>query len=77
MCTNINQHESLHVPSPPSQQRRAGVAAILRWKPNSKVEHDSKNNITTVEEFFQQSWVNQDGEAEILFMQRAKRAGDR
>lgn len=78
LSDNLNRHDSLHIPSPPYQKRRAAVAAIVRWRPYH--HHDKKshgNKATSLEEFFQQPWVNEQGEAEILFMQRATRDGDR
>lgn len=75
LCDNLNHHDSLHIPSPPHQKRRAAVAAILRWRPR---RHEGPSHkVTSLEEFFQQPWVDEQGEAEILFMQRATRDGDR
>jgi hypothetical protein len=70
-----------HIPSPPSQPRRACVALILRW--HSKQTHEKPLTTVdlpkTIDEFFQLPWVkdNVDGRPELLFMQRATRAGDR
>ncbi|KAI9273904.1 hypothetical protein EDC94DRAFT_510477, partial [Helicostylum pulchrum] len=81
LCSNLNRHEALHIPSPPHQKRRAAVAAILRWRRHrtdiEAVGGDKK--VTSLKEFFEQDWVKQDplGEAEILFMQRTTRVGDR
>ncbi|GAA5798612.1 hypothetical protein HPULCUR_004017 [Helicostylum pulchrum] len=81
LCSNLNRHEALHIPSPPHQKRRAAVAAILRWRRHrtdiEAVRGDKK--VTSLKEFFEQDWVKQDplGEAEILFMQRTTRVGDR
>lgn len=80
LCSNLNRHEALHIPSPPHQKRRAAVAAILRWRRHrTDIEVGSGNKVTSLKEFFEQDWVKQDplGDAEILFMQRATRTGDR
>jgi hypothetical protein len=79
LCTNLNQHDPLYIPSPPTQKRRAAVAAILRWKRHRTDIAIDTRKATTVQEFFDQPWVKQDeqGEAEILFMQRTTRVGDR
>lgn len=77
---NLSQHTHLHIPSPPTQKRRAAVAIILRWhtrKPTAIVHNNKK--VTSLQGFFEQPWVKEDksGHAEILFMQRAARVGDR
>ncbi|KAG2234420.1 hypothetical protein INT48_007168 [Thamnidium elegans] len=79
LCTNLNRHEALHIPSPPYQKRRAAVAAILRWRRHRTDIEVGGNEVTNLKDFFEQDWVKQDplGEAEILFMQRATRVGDR
>jgi hypothetical protein len=78
LCLNLNQHTHLHIPSPPTQKRRAAVAAILRWH-TTQDQCLQNNKVSSLEEFFEQSWVKEDkhGRAEILFMQRASRVGDR
>lgn len=76
----MNQYEALHIPSPPTQKRRAAVAAILRWKRHrTDIPTSPDSPVRTIKEFFNQPWVREDteGQAEILFMQRATRAGDR
>lgn len=79
LCFNLNQHSSIHIPSPPIQKRRAAVAAILRWRRHRTDIAVTNERITTIAEFFNQDWIRQDeqGEAEILFMQRTTRVGDR
>jgi hypothetical protein len=80
LCLNLSQHTHLHIPSPPTQKRRAAVAAILRWHSQDRsISLHQNKEITSLEEFFEQPWVKQDkhGHAEILFMQRASRVGDR
>ncbi|KAG2211721.1 hypothetical protein INT47_008818 [Mucor saturninus] len=75
LCFNLNQHDALHIPSPAQQKRRAAVAAIVRWK-TPQVCKTSAVSVRTLDEFFQQDWVC-DGEAEILYMKRTSRKGDR
>ncbi|RCH89106.1 hypothetical protein CU098_005606 [Rhizopus stolonifer] len=77
LVNNLHQHVPVHIPSPLEQPRRAAVVAILRWhcsraQPSQKVP-------TSIQAFFDQNWVKEDkeGYAEILFMQRTARAGDR
>lgn len=67
------QTKPLSFPAP----RRACVAAILRWRRGRTDIPVTKAN--SIEEFFEQPWVKEDdkGEAELLFMLRATRAGDR
>lgn len=75
LCYNLNAYQHLHIPSPSYQKRRAAVAAIIRChtvSPPSIV----RDQVTNLDEFFEQDWVKH-GKAEILFMQRASRAGDR
>ncbi|OBZ88024.1 Uncharacterized protein C14C4.10c [Choanephora cucurbitarum] len=76
LVTNLSQHQPIHIPSPPKQKRRGAVAAILRWHCPSRIVSNEK--IETIHDFLEQPWVNQsDGYAEILFMQRTARPGDR
>ncbi|KAI9483613.1 MAG: NUDIX hydrolase domain-like protein [Benjaminiella poitrasii] len=80
LCLNLNRHDHLHIPSPSYQKRRAAVAAILRWHSHDRqMTNVDYASIKTIEDFFEQSWVKKDkeGYAELLFMQRASRIGDR
>ncbi|KAI8967380.1 hypothetical protein BDF20DRAFT_232001 [Mycotypha africana] len=80
LCLNLHQYDHLHIASPPQQKRRAAVAAILRWhRGSTDIYIDNEKRIDTLEEFFEQPWVKEDvaGQAEILFMQRTARVGDR
>lgn len=73
-----------HVPNPASCKKRASVAVIIRVRPafqpapatnESLVDLDG-DTPATIDEFFDQEWVNE-GDAEVLFIKRAGRAGDR
>ncbi|KAI8643385.1 NUDIX hydrolase domain-like protein [Parasitella parasitica] len=75
LCYNLNAYEHHHIASPPYQKRRAAVAAILRCH-TANPSSISYYKATNLDEFFEQEWVKH-GKAEILFMQRASRAGDR
>lgn len=75
-----------HVPNPPACKKRASVAVIIRVRPafqTAEASGGTKHNdtrrdfvSTTIDEFFEQDWVSQ-GDAEVLFIKRAGRAGDR
>jgi hypothetical protein len=83
--TLIHLHESPypHVENPPSCKKRASVALIIRVRPHfnhpppeellldSSLPHADRLN-----EFFAQPWV-QHGDAEVIFIKRAARVGDR
>lgn len=63
--------------------RRACVAAIIRWKPYLEVNSSTAKQQQTGKlaaspmEFLNQPWVNDtQGEAEVLFIQRALHPGD-
>ena len=75
LCNNLIEHDALHIPAI-DDTRRAAVAAIIRWHKPDHVKAE-KQKIISVEAFFQQQWLYEGGRAEILFMQRTKRAGDR
>lgn len=62
-----------------SNVRRACVAAIIRWKPYMEVNSFAAKQqlAVTPMEFLNQPWVNDtQGEAELLFIQRALHPGD-
>lgn len=72
-----------HIPSTSTQPRRACVALILRWH-NKRPDLLSQTSSAayppkTLQEFFKLPWVKEDdqGHAELLFMQRATRNTDR
>lgn len=75
-----------HVPNPEGCKKRASVAVIIRVRPADSpvpAPNESVVNIDqsesppgSIDEFFSQQWVK-DGRAEVLFIKRAGRAGDR
>jgi 8-oxo-dGTP pyrophosphatase MutT (NUDIX family) len=84
---SIQRNPYPHVLNPPDCHKRASVALIIRVRPDytdavaltdnlydgdRKVESPPK----TLADFFAQSWVEK-GDAEILFIKRAGRVGDR
>ena len=74
------------VESPDNCKKRASVAVIIRIRPafepvpeaNESLVHLDTNQSppTSIDDFFGQKWV-QEGDAEVLFIKRAGRAGDR
>lgn len=75
------------LPSPPDLKKRASVALIIRLNPaysqwpsypkaSSEQPTHAKDDITRIEEFFNQPWV-QEADPEVLFIKRASRKGDR
>jgi 8-oxo-dGTP pyrophosphatase MutT (NUDIX family) len=85
---SIQRNPYPHVPNPPDCQKRASVALILRVRPDyadavalAALPSDQDGGeaefpLKTLVDFFAQSWV-QKGDAEILFIKRAGRVGDR
>lgn len=74
LCLALSQQEPYRVPTV-GTPRRGAVAAILRWHGPHEVSEGHKPR--SVKEFFEQDWLKEGGQAEILFMQRATRKGDR
>ncbi|KAL9101524.1 MAG: hypothetical protein Q9163_003220 [Psora crenata] len=81
----LNTNPSPHVPNPPTCQKRASVALVIRVRPASKHQaswdvQKCSSPTRPVEEcldcFFDQDWVK-NGDAEVLFIKRAARVGDR
>jgi 8-oxo-dGTP pyrophosphatase MutT (NUDIX family) len=64
------------LPTPPGTKKRASVALTIRIKPNYSHWPAEDSKAESLEDFFAQEWV-QHGEAEILFIKRASRKGDR
>lgn len=65
------------VPGPENVKKRASVALIIRINPN--YSHWPSRHIppaSDIDAFFEQEWV-QHGEAELIFIKRAARKGDR
>ena len=82
---DVHKHPCPHVPNPLGCRKRASVALIIRVRPTypdravcSPTETDFNEALfdDTLRSFFRQQWV-QRGDAEILFIRRAARAGDR
>lgn len=69
------------ISSPPNQQGRASVAICIRLVPSPNSiynEEKAEPPASSLEEFFEQKWVNEEGvKAEILYIRRAKNKGDR
>lgn len=76
-----------HVSNPPGCEKRASVALVLKVRPayadSAKLaaygagpESSQRTYPRNLGEFFDHDWV-QNGDAEILFIKRAGRAGDR
>ena len=82
---DLHRHSYPHVPNPPQCKKRASVALVLRIRPTyahrpdrSSIRRNDTSLPVTVQldNFFSQSWV-QNGDAEVLFIKRASRVGDR
>lgn len=74
-----------HVSNPPTCKKRASVALVIRIRPiyPHQAAYDYETTGSSIasfqsrlDNFFTQPWV-QNGEAEILFIKRAARTGDR
>ncbi|KAJ9200611.1 hypothetical protein DTO164E3_1369 [Paecilomyces variotii] len=85
VLVDLHQNPYPYVSNPPSCEKRASVALILRVRPNyhhwpesslSGAEDRSLSVTEQLDDFFSQSWV-QHGDPEVLFIKRASRAGDR
>ena len=64
------------LPTPPGTKKRASVALTIRIKPHYAHWPLEDSKAGTLEDFFAQDWVHH-GEAEVLFIKRASRKGDR
>lgn len=81
----IHQEYCPHIPNPEGCTKRAAVALVIRIRPTyphravydknqcSSLAHPFEKCLDT---FFSQEWV-QEGDAEVLFIKRASRVGDR
>lgn len=73
-----------HIENPDTCKKRASVALIIRVRPHfehspPKNSHTSEDNTSPeqrLDAFFNQEWV-QKGDAEVVFIKRAARQGDR
>ena len=83
--TDLHQNPYPHVSNPPSCNKRASVALVIRIRPSygQKAIYEFNESDAAVgsfdkrlENFFAQDWVQQ-GDPEILFIKRAARKGDR
>ena len=81
----IKNEDCPTIPNPPGCKKRASVALILRIRPEySHPAVYDKDRCSSVgqpfqeclDNFFSQEWV-QEGDAEVLFIKRAARVGDR
>ena len=81
----IHQEDCAHLPNPPECRKRAAVALVIRIRPthpHRPVYHkDQCSSVTQpfqecLDSFFSQEWVRK-GDAEVLFIKRAARIGDR
>lgn len=81
----IHHEDCPHVPNPPGCKKRAAVALIIRIRPTylqQAIYDKGQGSSATqsfqecLDSFFAQEWV-QEGDAEVLFIKRAARVGDR
>jgi hypothetical protein len=83
---DLNQNPYSQVENPETCKKRASVALVLRIRPNyshwpssSDAEQESQTDLPStehIERFFAQSWVRE-GDAEVIFIKRSARQGDR
>ncbi len=85
VLNTLSQFPYPHVPNPEGCKKRASVAVIIRIRPpfkpvpasTSVVDvQESETPATSINHFFSKQWV-QEGDAEVLFIKRAGRPGDR
>ena len=81
----IHEEDCPHVPNPPETKKRAAVALVIRVRPTyphqAIYDRSQCSSINLpfqecLDAFFSQEWVQQ-GDAEVLFIKRAARVGDR
>ena len=81
----IHGEDCPHVPNPPETKKRAAVALVIRVRPTyphqAIYDRSHCSSVTLpfqgcLDAFFSQEWVQQ-GDAEVLFIKRAARIGDR
>jgi hypothetical protein len=82
---DLNQNPYSHVENPETCKKRASVALVLRIRPHynhwpsSEAERAIPPELPPadyLERFFAQPWVRE-GDAEVIFIKRAARQGDR
>ena len=76
LLTSLTRQNYRTLDSPPSCQKRASVALIIRIKPSYAHWPSSTSKATDLDAFFTQEWVRH-GTPEVLFIKRASRKGDR
>ncbi|KAK5172578.1 uncharacterized protein LTR77_002698 [Saxophila tyrrhenica] len=77
LLTSLKGSEYPPLPSPEGMNKRASVALVIRVKPSyAHWPPASTKKTDSIDDFFAQEWV-QFGEAEVLFIKRASRKGDR
>ena len=77
LLTSLSASTYPTLPSPEDTVRRASVALVIRIQPSyAHWPSPDAKRIDNLDDFFKQDWV-QHGEAEILFIKRASRKGDR
>ena len=81
----IHKEDCPKIPNPPGCKKRASVALIVKIRPTyphqAVYDRDRCSSVTRpfqecLDNFFSQEWV-QEGDAEVLFIKRAARVGDR
>ena len=81
----IHNEDCPHVPNPPETKKRAAVALVIRVRPayphQAIYDRSQCSSVALpfqqcLDNFFSQEWVQQ-GDAEVLFIKRAARVGDR
>ncbi|KAI8973509.1 NUDIX hydrolase domain-like protein [Mycotypha africana] len=81
--TGIDHHTTVPTQRPAKEVRTACVAVIIRWKTaharnDTQPRHQqNKSHDFQLDEFFDLPWIKQgQGQAEMLFIQRASQSGD-
>lgn len=82
---DLNQNPYPHIENPETCKKRASVALVIRIRPNYHhwpsldPEQDAQPDLPAtgqLNQFFAQKWVRE-GDAEVVFIKRAARQGDR
>ena len=81
----IHDEDCPHIPNPPGCKKRAAVALAIRIRPTyphqavynkDRCSSKAQSFQDCLDSFFTQDWVKE-GDAEVLFIKRAARVGDR